>query len=377
MTFNDSWIANGESALARFEGFLSEVGAADVSATHMSILAPVARTRDLNPSPEEVAALAAPFQRLGLTVAVRGGQRDARIFAYRTESSGMEPPFGAFMWLPIHSGLAAWWLLTAWRCRQMSEASLAMMRQQLPLPAAACARSLLETAAVARYDVNRWTAMWQDCRRFSPSLGEIVPSSLYHPFHNYVVEMLVGGKFKGEMPLDVRALYSEPLNRTNIQTCMDHLAKKEPRVGLMYDVLCNAVHPSVASTITFMTGVEAPYPGEGRVSFAREGGGVSPISGKAVSTLSSTADAMEFATQIALETLDESLRTLDDLCLTTRIGVYKQATHWRTLKPAGRNERCPCRSGRKAKECPHEWGSEDAGELQEAAIRSRRPPSPK
>lgn len=258
MTFPDGWIAKAEAVIASYESFLRGVDAHDVSSTHMSVLAPVARTRDLYPSPEEVSALAAPFERLGLTVVARAAQHDVRLFAYRTESSGMQPPLGAFMWLPVHSGLAAWWLLTAWRVRQMSEATIEMMRQQFPLPAAACARSLLETAAAARYDMLHWTAMWQDCRRFRPSLGAIVPSSLYKPLHDYVVEMLVGGKFKGEMPLDIRALCSEPIKRTNIQTCMDHLAKRQPGVEAMYDVLSNAVHPSVASTITFMQGLETP-----------------------------------------------------------------------------------------------------------------------
>jgi hypothetical protein len=367
-----AWIPTAESILKSFDRFMEEVGAESAEATHMAVLRPVARTQDLDPSVEEVMRLSAPFRADGQAVVVRGGETGRRLFAFRDDAFGRKPPMGAFMWIPVHSGLSSWWLLTAWRSRQMGEAVLALAQRQLPLPAAACARSLLETAAAARYDVNRWTTMWRECRRYAPTAGEVVPSSLYQPLHNYVVEVLVGGRFEGEMPLDVRLLAAEPIKRTNIKTCIDHLAKSEPSAWKLYEVLCNAVHPSVASTITFMQSVEAVALGESHNRFVREGVGVSGLSGQTVSTLTATFEAVELAMQVLQQSLDDALRAMDDICLTSRIGDYKAATHWRSIRSAVRNDRCPCRSGRKSKDCPHQWGTEDADLLQEEAIRSRQ-----
>lgn len=357
--------------LQTFEGFLDDVEAATVDATYSVALHPVAVTRSLTPSQDEVQALAEPFQRLGMAVLARGGTKNVRLFAYVGTSRGTPPPVGAFLWLPIHSGLISWWLLTTWRAREMAGAAIELIERGSVLPAAACARSLLETAAAARYDTKRWSGMWLNCRRYAPTVAEPVPSSIYRELHNYVVEMLVGGKFKGVLPTEISVLATMPVTRTNIQTCLDHLTRVNPKVGTVYDVLCNAVHPSVASTVPYVVGIEHPHPGEVRMRFERAGVTQSAISTGLVSTWEATLSAIKLGLEVVVESLDESLRSVDDLCLTARLGQLKEATYWRCITSPGRNERCPCRSGRKVKDCRHQWGAEGADQLQEDALQSR------
>jgi hypothetical protein len=63
--------------------------------------------------------------------AVRVGEEDFRVFAFDDSTNGAKPPFGAFFWVPIHSGLMAWWLMTAWRVRQMAEAAIELVEREL------------------------------------------------------------------------------------------------------------------------------------------------------------------------------------------------------------------------------------------------------
>lgn len=54
--------------------------------------------------------------------------------------------------------------------------------------------------------------------------------------------------------------------------------------------------------------------------------------------------------------MDAALRVVDDVGLTTGAAELADFDYWRAIKPAARNEPCPCRSGQKAKNCGHEWG---------------------
>ena len=49
--------------------------------------------------------------------------------------------------IEAHSRLVAWWLINAWRSKQLSEATWLLADSLQTIPAAACARALVETAA--------------------------------------------------------------------------------------------------------------------------------------------------------------------------------------------------------------------------------------
>jgi uncharacterized protein YecA (UPF0149 family) len=61
------------------------------------------------------------------------------------------------------------------------------------------------------------------------------------------------------------------------------------------------------------------------------------------------------AVNVLLQTLDITLRIIDDVALTT--GAPKRASfkYWRMVSQGSRNDLCPCRSGKKTKHCSHEW----------------------
>src|SRR5271165_2366138 len=59
------------------------------------------------------------------------------------------------LYVEVHSRLVSWWLTNAWRSEQASRAVWEFGDREQIVPAAACARSLLETAA----------AFWADSRK--------------------------------------------------------------------------------------------------------------------------------------------------------------------------------------------------------------------
>lgn len=63
--------------------------------------------------------------------------------------------------------------------------------------------------------------------------------------------------------------------------------------------------------------------------------------------------------------LDEALRVIDDIGLTTGAPRLATFSYWRSVSQGDRNERCPCWSGRKVKHCPHDWNT-DAPEVSNA-----------
>ena len=51
------------------------------------------------------------------------------------------------LFIEVHSRLVTWWLVNAWRSKQLAEATWSLSDAMQIIPAAACARSLIETAA--------------------------------------------------------------------------------------------------------------------------------------------------------------------------------------------------------------------------------------
>ena len=53
--------------------------------------------------------------------------------------------------------------------------------------------------------------------------------------------------------------------------------------------------------------------------------------------------------------LNAALKVIDDIGLTTKAPKMASFDYWRNLIAKRGSAPCPCRSGRKAKHCPHRW----------------------
>lgn len=63
------------------------------------------------------------------------------------------------------------------------------------------------------------------------------------------------------------------------------------------------------------------------------------------------------AVTVLHRTLDDSLRIIDDIALTTKAPRMASFDYWRKVTVTTRKQLCPCRSGRRAEHCQHWWGA--------------------
>ena len=67
------------------------------------------------------------------------------------------------------------------------------------------------------------------------------------------------------------------------------------------------------------------------------------------------AGASIVAVKVIEKTLDDALRLIDDIGLTTKAPAMASFDHWQKVIGKQGNAICPCCSGRKAKHCHHRW----------------------
>ena len=77
------------------------------------------------------------------------------------------------------------------------------------------------------------------------------------------------------------------------------------------------------------------------------------------SRITTIQEAMVRAATLAIDvlekTLDDALRIVDDIGLTTKAPTMANFDYWRNITAAQGNALCPCRSGKKTKHCLHRW----------------------
>jgi hypothetical protein len=167
------------------------------------------------------------------------------------------------------------------------------------------------------------------------------------------------------------------LPRTNVLTQLEKLAKatSEP-IHEQYQWLCNAVHPSIGSMLSFASPMMAhetkmfafQWVCEVPTVFEAVPGGnllrdadfdirdrLKKQLAREETIPNALAKASVFAIQVLEKTLDEALRIVDDVALTTRAPLFASFDYWRNVIAKSANSRCPCRSGRKVKQCFHRW----------------------
>lgn len=289
------------------------------------------------------------------TSADSSGQRHG----YAMPVAGLQPNDAfAFPFVEIHTVLVAWWLTAAWRARQLTRVALAHADSGDDIAAAACVRSLVETAAAFWDDGRKVVTAWTNIK------GAGRPSSDPDAFKRRLEMMKVlneitwGGKFDERAP-ELKRLWGR-VERSNVLGHVEKLAKAT--VGDLqadYQWLCNTVHPSIGNTFAFSappfmheTGTHFITWFAGRPMQVERDGNV-----HAETTVqTATARAADLANRILRITLDSALRTIDDIGLTTGAPSVAREPYWRNVTAASSNLLCPCRSGRKVKRCRHEWG---------------------
>jgi hypothetical protein len=289
------------------------------------------------------------------------------------------------LFVEVHSKLTVWWLVNAWRGKQLANATWQLADAVQFIPAAACARSLIETAASVWTDARKLSEVWAGVKTDYAAHGPDVVQR-----NNLMIEinkMLWGAKFDDRVP-DLQETYGK-LQRTNVLTQIEKLARvTDCPLHKDYQWLCNAVHPSLGSMLAFA----APIMGHDTKTHAfqwvreapmtfrpvRLSRGIHHMLADTVSFLkdkdvkdamkeASDSDFRETTIQDALarvailavevleKSLDDALKVIDDIGLTTKAPSMASFEYWRNLQPSHANASCPCRSGRKAKHCLHHW----------------------
>ena len=260
----------------------------------------------------------------------------------------------------IHSRLIAWWLTYAWRSRQLAAAAATLADGEQSVPAATCARSLLETAAAFWVDAQKFAAIWKEAKAAGrPSLSH-ESLGFRSRFIDLLNEVQFGAKFSEHVP-ETQAVFGRH-HRSNVLSAIQKLAKRHPgSVQDDYEWLCNTAHPSLGTALVFSG---PPLVHDSRTHLQRWFAGVPlEIDGPGFddalfierSIPSATARATVVALEVVTATLDAVLHVLDDIALTTQAPTYADFSYWRALKAGERNALCACRSGRKTKQCGHHW----------------------
>ena len=278
------------------------------------------------------------------------------------------------LFIEVHSRLVLWWLVNAWRSRQLAEATWQLADSLKFVPAAACARSLIETAASFWVDARKVCELWSgtkiDYSTHGPSVSHRDALMLE------LNKLLWGSKFNDKVP-HLEKAYGR-VQRTNVLSQIDKLARAtDSPLQEDYQWLCNAVHPSIGGMLAFA----APIMGYSTESFAFQWVSERPVTflpigagGGDAHVLFDTAlskrgakdvrqttiqDAIARSATLAVNvlerTLDDALRVIDDVGLTTRAPTMASFTYWRNIERKSGNQECPCRSGKKAKRCLHRW----------------------
>lgn len=292
-----------------------------------------------------------------VTVINEGGKRVGLALPVTSAHAG--DPY-AFLLVDVHSLMGTWWLMCAWRARELARATALLADKSDSVAAAACARPLVETAAATWVDAQRLALAWDAMK-----LGG-APSKDFGSFfakrrdlHLLLHELHHGAKFDDRAPQE-KATWGRT-SRLNILGQIEKLSKAGcPNLQSDYQWLCNTVHPSVGNKLAYTspplrhdTGTHDIQYYCGRPTHIEESDG-SIVADQTVGI--ATARGVIVAMRALRHTLDAALRVIDDLGLTSGAPALARERCWRKRATLRQNDACACRSGRIVKECRHEWG---------------------
>jgi hypothetical protein len=285
-------------------------------------------------------------QQFGFAMPVASSHRDARFF---------------FRFVEIHGRVVVWWLLYAWRSRELMSAVAAHADDLHPIAAAACARSLVETAAALWVDARKLESAWREAKAAGSHAMTDRSLARSKPLLAWLNEVQFGGKFDDKAAPETKAAFGS-ISRTNVLGPVEKLAKvTDGDLQTDYQLLCNVVHPSLGTTLAYgappmkhSTGTHSILWFSGLPLEVVELGDGRREAERTVQT--AIAMTSTVALTVVRVVLDQALKVVDDIGLTTGAPQVAAFPYWRALRPAPRNEDCPCRSGMKAKRCRHAWG---------------------
>jgi hypothetical protein len=260
------------------------------------------------------------------------------------------------LFIEVHSRLISWWLVNAWRSQQLANATWHLSDSRQLIPAAACARSLLETAASFWLEATNVRELWNqtklECATRPPDVNNWLR---FRPLLN---EIVWAGKFDKRAP-ELEQVYGR-IKRQNVLTQIEKLARAtDSQLQTDYQLLCNVVHPSVGGMLVFTTPILLHESHANIFQWVCGAGAYIQRSSGEVSRVTEIQEALARSTILAAtvleRTLDEALKVVDDIGLTTKAPKMASFSYWRNLGKAHGRASCPCRSGLKSKHCLHRW----------------------
>ena len=259
------------------------------------------------------------------------------------------------LYVSVHSRLVSWWLTNAWRSDQLAHATWKLGDSEQLIAAAACARSLLETAAAFWVDSRKLIELWRAVKVEAAEKGPKVEH--WDDLTRQIFKMMWSSKFDNKVP--EFAKLSESLSRTNVLGLIEKLQRATSvPIWQDYEWLCNAVHPSIGTMLAYATPML--WHKTGTHGFQYVAPFATHIVGSGGIHAETTIDeaiarSAVLSVAVVRQTLDATLRIIDDVALTTGAPVMASFKYWRMLSQKSRNTLCPCRSGRKVKNCRHGW----------------------
>jgi len=267
------------------------------------------------------------------------------------------------VFVEMHTWLTAWWLMYAWRARQLATAVAQHYIADDIIAAAACARALVESAAAVWSDSRVLAEAWRAVKTDRSGLTESGAAARCQRMMTALWGIMFGSKFTRSQELKTAFGRFE---RTNVLGQIDKLSKAYScSLADDYEWLCNTVHPSIGNAFVFGrlwlhhdtgTHLVAPYSGKALVIKLPDGS----IQRNERPVEMAVVRGAGFALEVLTATLDEALRVVDDVGLTTRAPELARDKYWRNIRRPGLYELCPCRSGHKVKWCQHIWGESTA-----------------
>jgi hypothetical protein len=278
------------------------------------------------------------------------------------------------LYVEIHSRFITWWLVNACRSQQLADATWSLGDAFQIVPAAACARSLLETAASLWVETTNLDEVWRRIKTNSATSGPEVGH--WYEITNLIHTMLWASKFD-KRAATLATSYGR-LQRTNILSYINNLARAtNGPIHDDYQWLCNAVHPSIGGMLAFA----APLMGHNTKTHAFQWVCSEPIhftklphntgqrgtniprypheeEEREATVENALARVAIFSVDVIKIVLDQALRVIDDIGLTPNAPATAIFEYWRTIRNPGKNANCACRSGKKVKYCPHNWNNQ-------------------
>lgn len=351
---DDVRAALGEERLVRLSGLLDQV-------RDLQSLTDVAYTTEVVSVPRPIAELE-EWKR-------RPRKDESWVFVTRTDKTfvaldevadpGLTQPAQALVYPEVHSRLTAWWLVHAWRTVDLiEEAVRSLATWRIPV-AAVTVRAIIEEAGCLNYQARQVLPTWADVKAGATGLA---PEQQAEQVRQQMNPLLVASGFGTR----IKTAHGAP-KAVNVQTYVDHLVRDtgETQLQTWYDWLSDAAHPAFGAHIAFAT---QPMKHETNTVLmrihahtpirheTRDQDDILVTSEPTSNDIADyAADAILRCGQLLVEGLEQSLRMVDDFCLTTGSARFTKRLIWRSFMPTRGSRKCPCGRGTWST-CEHWWG---------------------